>query len=123
MMKELVDITVTPEQQVVMLFSDDFERSTPEEREILLKSLVTVSLNRLGKDYELAGIQTRAPKSKMAAHDNIVLNIKMLGNSNGEYDTLVYFGGKFNYGIPLKQALQYVMQIVYSVGNDAVDFS
>lgn len=118
---ELVWIAEYPEQKSVIVVDEAvFSKFSKKQQSALIKSLVVLGLEKLGKAYDNAPEGLKIHISPNKDHDNIVSGVSLLMNSSNQVEILVYFGKQADPRTTVKQSLIHVMKVLRTISEKTV---
>lgn len=89
-----------------------FEPLTLQEREQLIKSVLTLSRTKLLNDLDLVAGHERISISPDRSHKNFVMQLRILVTEEGKFTLLTYFGGHAHPDTRLHDGLLHALEVV-----------
>lgn len=91
---------------------DGLEKS---EQETLVKSLLVLARQKLTQDISTCSGDKRITPSVDQAHDDFVLQLKLLVSPSGKFTLLTYFGGEAEPSTFLRRGLYHAVEVIATV--------
>lgn len=89
-----------------------FEPLSVREREQLIRSILTLSRNKLNEDLELVSGHERIAVSPDPTHQNCVMQLRVLVSPQGRFTLLTYFGAQADPETRLHDGLLHALEVV-----------
>lgn len=114
--KEVASVTeIIGEQAVLLLDENIFENIEESKRKTVVEGLLTLTKDRLMKEYSAVDDVSKVSLSVDPSHQNTVIVLRMLMNEDNIFELLTYFGGKVNPETTVKNGLLHAAQIVSKI--------
>lgn len=91
------------------------EGLSKSEQEDLVRSLLLLARRKLATEIVTSPPDRSITRSVDSAHDDLVLQLKLLVTESGKFTLLTYFGGEAEPSTPLRSGLHHAVEVLGAV--------